>query len=172
MSGHYRQMAAARREGECTAESDSRCEGATVWALGWQRVPLDEGQASLGEALVTVHTCRLLLQPRRRFKVQSPMCRHCPRGEGQSLVVEFAIVFQHHTQHKVIAKDFALQIILFTLAYSEKTDFKLISKNYLGHHQTRVRVSYSQESNVMCVTVQWGKKGFLPTTTLGLLHAS
>lgn len=92
-----------------------------MWALGWQRVPWDEGQASLGEALVTVHTCRPLLQPRRRFKVQSPTSHHCPRGEGQSVVVEFANVFQHHTQHKIIAKDFALQIILFTLAYSEKT---------------------------------------------------
>lgn len=29
------------------------------------RVPLDEGQASLGEALMIVHTCRLLLQPWR-----------------------------------------------------------------------------------------------------------
>lgn len=28
-----------------------------------QQVPLDEGQASLGEALMIVHTCRLLLQP-------------------------------------------------------------------------------------------------------------
>lgn len=120
---------------------------------------MDEGQASLGEALVTIHTCRLLLQPRRRFNVQSPTC-HCPGGEGQSVVAAFASVFQHNTQHKVIAKDFALQIILFTLAYSEKTVnryFKLISKNYLGHHQTRVTVSYSQESNVMCVTVQWEK---------------
>lgn len=146
-----------------------------MWALGWHRVPLDEGQASLGEALVTVHTCGLLLQPRCRFEVQSPTCHHCPRGEGQSVAAAFANVFQHNIQHKVIAKNFALQIILFTLAYSEKTVnryFKLLSKNYLGHHQTRVTVSYSQESNVMCVTVQWEKKTFLPTTTLGLLHAS
>lgn len=63
---------------------------------------------------------QLLLQPRRRFTVQSPTCRHCPRGEGQSVVVAFANGFQHNTQHKVIAKDFALQIILFTLAYSGK----------------------------------------------------
>lgn len=59
------------------AESNSQCEGARcgrcLWGSGWHRVPVDEGQASsLGEALVTVHTCRLLLQPRRRFQVQSP----------------------------------------------------------------------------------------------------
>lgn len=48
--------------------------------VGVAQSPCDEGQASsLGEALVTVHTCRLLLQPRRRFQVQSPW-NHCPRG--------------------------------------------------------------------------------------------
>lgn len=54
--------------------------GRCLWESGWQRIPLGEGQASLGEALVTVHTCRLLLQPRRRFKVQSPTCILAPKG--------------------------------------------------------------------------------------------
>lgn len=71
----------------------SQCGRAAVWVVEWKRVPLDEGQASLGEALVTVHTCRPLLQPRRRFHVQSPTCNHCPRGEGQAVVVAFAKVF-------------------------------------------------------------------------------
>lgn len=58
--------------------------GRCLWESGWQRVPLDEGQASLGEALVTVHTCRLLLQPRRRLQVQSPTGNRCPR-EGRTI---------------------------------------------------------------------------------------
>lgn len=97
MSGHYRQAAAARQEGQSTAESNTvsvqepQC-GRCLWESGC-RVPLGEGQASLGEALVTVHTCRLLLQPRRRLKVRSPTCNHCPREGGQSRVVAFSNVF-------------------------------------------------------------------------------
>lgn len=74
----------------------TRHEEATVGAAcrsRGSRVPLDEGQASLGEALVTVHICRLLLQPRRRFKVRSPTCNHCPTEEGQSMVVTVSNVF-------------------------------------------------------------------------------
>lgn len=44
----------------------SRSVGAAHRAWN-SRVPLDEGQASLGEALMIVHTCRLLLQARRHL---------------------------------------------------------------------------------------------------------
>lgn len=69
MSGHYRQTAAARQEGQSMAESnilsakEPQCAGA-AWRTCGSRVPLDEGQASLGEALMTIHMCRLLLQSR------------------------------------------------------------------------------------------------------------
>lgn len=85
MSGHYRPQQPDRRIS--LWQSPTQCVGATVWVLpvesGWQRVPLGEGQASLGEALVTVHICRLLLLPHRRFNGHSPTCYHCPRKGGQ-----------------------------------------------------------------------------------------
>lgn len=127
MSGHDRQTAAARQEGQSMAESNTvsakepQC-GCCLWESRWQRVPLDEGQASLGEALVTVHTCRLLLQPRRRFiKFRVLHVIIAPEGKDNPRWSRFPMFFKHNIQHKVIAKDFALQIILFTLAYSEKT---------------------------------------------------
>lgn len=79
---------------------------------------MDGGQASLDEALVTVHTRKPLLQLCRRVQVQSPTCNQCPKGK-ESVVLPISRVF-NVIHNKVIAKGFALQIILFTLAYSGK----------------------------------------------------
>lgn len=80
---------------------------------------MDEGQASLDEALLTVHTRKLLLQLCRRVQVQSPTCNHCPKGRDNPWCSRFPEFF-NIIHNKVIAKGFALQIVLFTLAYSEK----------------------------------------------------
>lgn len=78
------------------------------WALPvgarWQRVPVDEGQASLDETLVTVHTQKLLLQLCRRVQVQSPTCNQCPKGK-ESVVLSISRVF-NIIHNKVITKGF------------------------------------------------------------------
>lgn len=59
----------------------SRSVGAARRARS-SRVPLDEGQASLGEALMIVHTCRLLLQARWHLESPESTCHHRPRRHG------------------------------------------------------------------------------------------
>lgn len=86
-------------ESNTVSAQEPQC-GRFLWESGC-RVPLGEGQASLGEALVTVHTCRLLLQPRRRLKVRSPTCNHCPREGGQSRVVAFSNVIFFNIIHNM-----------------------------------------------------------------------
>lgn len=67
------QTSAARQEGQSIAESntvsakDPQC-GRGLWESGC-RASLWMKARHLGEALGTVHICRLLLQPHRRFKV-------------------------------------------------------------------------------------------------------
>lgn len=114
MSGHSRQTAAARQEGQ--SMPSPTVSGRCPWAPGG-RVPVDEGQASLDEALVTVHTRKLLLQLGRRVQVHSRTCNHGPKGK-ESVVLAISRVF--NIIHKVIAKGFALQIILFTLRIQKK----------------------------------------------------
>lgn len=48
------------------------------------------------------------------FKSRVPHMISAPGGEDNPVLVS------HNTQHQVIAKDFALQTILFTLAHSER----------------------------------------------------
>lgn len=66
--------------------------------------PCDEGQASLGEALEPVRTCRLLPQPYR-----SESCMSSPpqsRAIHDACIRQFFFNIIHNI---VIAKDFALQ---------------------------------------------------------------
>lgn len=76
--------------------------------------PCDEGQASLGEALETVHTCRLCLS----LTAQSPAGTHRPRA-GTIHGAHIRQCFFNIIHNIVIAKDFALQLYYVHL-YSEK----------------------------------------------------
>lgn len=76
------------------------------------RVPLDEDQASLGEALMTVHTMQAAASTTPTL-VKSSICMS-PQAQKAWGSPGFP-VFKHSIHDEVIAKDFALQIILFTL---------------------------------------------------------
>lgn len=86
--------------------------------------PCDEGQASLGEALETVHTCRLLPQP-----YSSESCVYSPPQSGDNPRCSYSPVFFNIIQHSY-CQGLCTAVILCTLLYSEKNTVNRYKHRY------------------------------------------
>ena len=103
------------------AQSDSQCEGATVWALGWQRVPLDEGQASLGEALVTVHTCSCCFNHAEGLQFRVLHVVIAPEGKDSPWWLRLPMVFNIIHNIKLLPRTLHCKLYYLHLRIQEKT---------------------------------------------------
>lgn len=111
MSGHSIQTQPTKQGAESVAESGTR------------RVGPSHGVGNRHEGTADSLHVQAAAEPgpaatSRRARAQSGRTVHGGQGWGE----DFQCFYIHN---KVIAKDFALQIVLFTLVYSEKVDLDM-----------------------------------------------